>query len=760
MLKNLRFPVIFLLLIVSSFCMWNFIFLDNAWMKATGSVGLQLIGGTVSFIWLTRAFWGSKSKYRGFWLLLGSGVLCYLTANVIWMYVLIVDKAMGYTNTSYSLWLLSYTFYLAALICKIREIQAAAKKNYVFNIVVFMITAAAISTHYLIEPALILSDSLLVTITNVAYPVISLSILFVLTILYYLVQYSREKDSLLFILLGFGFQVGADSIFVYLSMTGSYQAGNFIDLLWLLAILMIGFGGLLDKESNGDKNWKVKNLFENRETLFPYISTMILLVFVIYSYDWNFNTLSLGLLFILFIILGRQILIMNKNSKLMAEYRYLAYHDPLTGLCNRARFKEDLEDLIALAPASGRVALLLIDLDRFKVVNDTLGHHIGDQLLVKTAERLKYSLVQDTKIYRLGGDEFLILLADATEEKASIVAKNILDRFQKPFFIGKNEMIVTPSIGISIYPDNGANSEELFRYADAAMYLAKESGKNSFRFYNTELNKALVRKMEIERGLRNGIRRDQFTLYYQPKIHLQTRQIIGMEALLRWEHPKLGRVSPAEFIPIAEEIGQIIPIGQWVLQRACKQNRAWQEQGFPSLCVSVNVSVQQFQHSDFIKMVRDTLNETGLDPQLLELEITESIMQNIGKSKAILYSLREMGVKTSLDDFGTGYSSLNVLQNLPIDTIKIDKSFIDEIGKNNQKSMVKTIIDLGINLNLNIVAEGIEHEYQMDELIKNHCYIGQGYYFSMAVHPKEFEQYLQSEDSLNKRSKSEFVTMG
>jgi EAL domain-containing protein (putative c-di-GMP-specific phosphodiesterase class I) len=197
-----------------------------------------------------------------------------------------------------------------------------------------------------------------------------------------------------------------------------------------------------------------------------------------------------------------------------------------------------------------------------------------------------------------------------------------------------------------------------------------------------------------------------------------------------------------------------------VLQRACKQNRAWQEQGFPSLCVSVNVSVQQFQHSDFIKMVRDTLNETGLDPQLLELEITESIMQNIGKSKAILYSLREMGVKTSLDDFGTGYSSLNVLQNLPIDTIKIDKSFIDEIGKNNQKSMVKTIIDLGINLNLNIVAEGIEHEYQMDELIKNHCYIGQGYYFSKAVHPKEFEQYLQSEASLNKRSKSELATLG
>jgi EAL domain-containing protein (putative c-di-GMP-specific phosphodiesterase class I) len=297
-----------------------------------------------------------------------------------------------------------------------------------------------------------------------------------------------------------------------------------------------------------------------------------------------------------------------------------------------------------------------------------------------------------------------------------------------------------------MYPEHGENSEDLLKNADAAMYLAKENGKNHFRFYNYELNEVLARKMQIEHELSKAIERNEFSLFYQPKVDLHTQNMIGMEALLRWNHPELGLISPVEFIPIAEETGQIISIGEWVLNTACKQNKIWHEKGLSTCCVSVNVSVLQFQQGDFLKVVTEALKESNLEAKYLELEITESIMQNINESRELLAGFRAMGVKTSIDDFGTGYSSLDILRNLPIDTIKIDKSFIDDIEAPCQQPFIKAIIELGLNLNVTVVAEGIENENQLQILLANNCTIGQGYLFSKPVDATEFEKLLRNKE--------------
>src|SRR5690606_14475442 len=388
------------------------------------------------------------------------------------------------------------------------------------------------------------------------------------------------------------------------------------------------------------------------------------------------------------------------------------------------------------------LALLLIDLDRFKMINDTLGHHIGDNLLPICAKRLKDTLPSSNEIYRLGGDEFTIIIPNTNPNNCIITAEKILEEFSKPFVIDEYEISITPSIGISTYPNNGTNADELMKNADAAMYLAKANGKNNFQFFNSELNRQLERKVAIEHGLRKALEENELSLYYQPKVDLHSGRIIGSEALLRWNHPEFGLISPNEFIPIAEETGDIAAIGDWVLQTACKQNRKWQKMGFPFLTIAVNVSARQFQQQDFLKKIHMGLQEIGYSPKLLELEITESIMQNIKESTEMLKSLKATGIKTAIDDFGTGYSSLFILKELPIDTIKIDKAFIDDIKEAGDYSMVRPIINMGLNLNLEVVAEGIEDEFQAEVLAKNQCNYGQGYLYSKPVQAHEFEQLL------------------
>ncbi|MDP4171901.1 MAG: EAL domain-containing protein, partial [Bacillota bacterium] len=438
-------------------------------------------------------------------------------------------------------------------------------------------------------------------------------------------------------------------------------------------------------------------------------------------------------------IVGRDI---SQRKKAEKTIEYMAYYDALTGLPNRNMFRKHLNEALN-HPESPMLAVLFLDLDRFKIINDTKGHTTGDYILQIVAKRLKNAVKDDGMVSRQGGDEFIILLDNVDKEKTVVVAQRILEEFSYPMEVNQQEFFVSPSLGISLAPSDGTDEETLIKHADTAMYLAKELGKNNFQFYTSKLQGLSSQKMELENGLRKAIEQKQFILYYQPQIDLESGSMIGVEALIRWQHPNRGFISPGDFIPLAEETGLIVPIGKWVLKSACEQNKLWQENGMKTIPIAVNISVRQFQDDDFVESVTKILHETGLDPRFLELEITESIMQNIERSTVILNQLKELGVKISIDDFGTGYSSLSYLKHLPIDSIKIDKSFVDDIiDHSSQGAMVKTIIDMGHNLNFNVIAEGIEKPEQEAFLKENGCKVGQGYLYSRPLAAEQLQEFI------------------
>ncbi|ETI70853.1 sensor domain-containing protein [Neobacillus vireti] len=437
-------------------------------------------------------------------------------------------------------------------------------------------------------------------------------------------------------------------------------------------------------------------------------------------------------------VVGRDITERKKTEKTIQN---MAYFDSLTGLPNRNRFRHHLNEALK-QQADQMLAVLFLDLDRFKIINDTKGHSVGDVVLQKVANRLELAVQTGGFVSRQGGDEFIILLEDIDKEKTTKLAKQILNEFSYPLEVNNQEFYVTPSIGISIFPIDGMDEETLIKNADTAMYQAKERG-NSFCFYSSNLNGISIRKMELENGLRKALEQNQLMLYYQPQVCLATGKLVGIEALIRWQHPELGFIAPSEFIPLAEETGLIVPIGKWVLQEACKQRKAWENAGFHNFPIAVNVSVRQFEDDYFVEYISNLLAEVGLEANHLELEITESIMQNLENSMIILNQLKELGVLLSIDDFGTGYSSLSYLLHLPIDKIKIDKSFVDDIlYHSNQGIMVKTIIDMGLNLNFAVIAEGIETDEQLSFLKKNDCRTGQGYLFSRPIPAEQMDEYL------------------
>ncbi|MBY0121498.1 EAL domain-containing protein [Bacillus sp. S/N-304-OC-R1] len=551
---------------------------------------------------------------------------------------------------------------------------------------------------------------------------------------------------MLIIAIGFSIQIIADTIYSYLLNADLYVSGSFNDPIWLLRILIIGFATFYLPKTKEEMSWKhAKTITRDGSSLISLI-VILFMILVIKSNHWQWNILVIGLTAIISLLIVRQVIVTNKNRRLMDKLWYQAYHDQLTGLNNRTCFQIELKNILENArDEQFKAAILLLDLDRFKNINDTLGHEIGDFLLKECSQRLRNCIEDGCRIYRVGGDEFTIILLKTTEEDCQRTADAILKTFEDPFMIKNYEISITPSIGISMYPDNGEDSDALLKNADTSMYLAKSRGRNRFKFYSSELNEVISRKMKIENELRKAIANEQFTLHYQTKVDLVTGKIVGMEALLRWEHPELGSISPLEFIPIAEETGQIVSIGEWVLKSACQQMKVWQLAKFPPLRLSVNVSVRQFQHSLFVDNVKTALQEAGLDSKFLELEITESIMQNITETTRILNELRTIGVKTSLDDFGTGYSSLYALKKLPIDSIKIDKSFIDEISDDAGQSIISAIIDIALNLNLEVVVEGIESEDQVNILTKNKKPIyGQGYLFGKPVSSEEFRRLIET----------------
>ncbi|GAB7389210.1 hypothetical protein BSNK01_30480 [Bacillaceae bacterium] len=445
----------------------------------------------------------------------------------------------------------------------------------------------------------------------------------------------------------------------------------------------------------------------------------------------------------------------NRMSASLEKYtrqmKRQAYYDHLTDLPNRRLFNKKLSRLLEEVRENGQtLAVMFIDLDRFKLINDVFGHAVGDQLLKLVAERLKFCLRYEDIISRIGGDEFTVVLPGMTQQTAEPVAQRILDVLTQPFMIEGHELFVTPSIGISLYPEDGDDADTLIRNADTAMYRAKDQGKNNYQFFTSEMREAFFKKIRLEEDLRKALKRQEFLILYQPQVNVQSGQITGMEALLRWKHPELGLISPADFIPIAEETGLIVPIGEWVMRTVCRENKALQEAGFPPLRVAINLSAQQVQQQDFVQTVKRILEETGMDPRRLSLEITESTaMQYVDLTIEKLQRLKELGIQISIDDFGTGYSSLSYLRRFPINTLKIDKSFVNDINSNTDNtSIITTIIAMARNMKLNVIAEGVETVEQLNFLRKNHCYEVQGYLFGKPLSLGEMKDHFRHIEEL------------
>ncbi|GIN20955.1 MAG TPA: bifunctional diguanylate cyclase/phosphodiesterase [Bacillus bacterium] len=470
------------------------------------------------------------------------------------------------------------------------------------------------------------------------------------------------------------------------------------------------------------------------------------------SKTWVFSigssSVLIGIAIFNFTIMGLiHTLSLRERNNHEEKMNYMAYYDQLTGLPNRMKFQSTLREAVLRNNKSNhQLAVMFIDLDRFRLVNDTLGHQYGDSFLIKVGERLVENVPSDMLIARHGGDEFVILLENTDKLKVKKVAEQILNLFMKPFVINEKEFFTTTSIGISLYPDDGHDVGTLMKHAYKAMHLAQKNGYNNYQFFVHQVDTVQDRKIRIEQGLKKALHHNEFELYYQPQVHLESGRIVGVEALLRWKHPELGNVFPYEFIPIAESTGMIIPIGKWVIQEACKQIRRWQSEGI-RVKIAVNVSALQFEDHQFIELINESLSKNLLPPKYLELEITESVMQKINQSYTIIGKLKNIGIKVSIDDFGTGYSSLSVLSSLPIDAIKIDKSFVRKMmTDSNTASVVKTIIEMGSNLSFNLIAEGIETEEQREFLLENGCHLGQGYLYSPPVTKGEIEKLLIREN--------------
>jgi diguanylate cyclase (GGDEF)-like protein/PAS domain S-box-containing protein len=431
-----------------------------------------------------------------------------------------------------------------------------------------------------------------------------------------------------------------------------------------------------------------------------------------------------------------------------AEMTHSAQHDFLTGLPNRVLLNDRVNQAIGLAPRHHqKVAVLFLDLDGFKHINDSLGHPIGDKLLQSIAKRLVNCVRSSDTVSRQGGDEFVVLLYEMERsEDAAISALRILQAVAEAHTIDQHDLHVTASIGVSVFPEDGQDAETLVKNADTAMYQAKENGRQSYQFFKPAMNVRAVERQSIEENLRRALERREFVLHYQPKIDLRTGKISGAEALIRWTHPVKGSISPAQFIPIAEDCGLILPIGQWVLREACKQARAWVDAGLPLATMAVNISSMEFRDDSFLECVFTTLSETGLDPKSLELELTESVLMKRTESAAsVLKTLRARGVQIAVDDFGTGYSSLSYLRKFPIDALKIDQSFVRQITSTpDDTTIVTAVISMGRSLKLRVIAEGVETQEELAFLQDRLCDEAQGYYFSRPVLPTQFANLLKN----------------
>lgn len=428
------------------------------------------------------------------------------------------------------------------------------------------------------------------------------------------------------------------------------------------------------------------------------------------------------------------------NAKLNLQLEHMAYYDTLTGLPNRQSLMKQIDlDIAHQKP----LAVLFLDLDQFKHVNDMMGHSAGDQLLQDVANQLRHFVDSSCFVARYAGDEFVLLCTYQQKEEIADLAERLVRSFQNPFHIGHKHIYTTTSIGISLFPEDAREGETLIQYADKTMYSIKRGEKNGYRFFSDIKNEELLRQVRLANDIRSAITKNEMSVHYQPLVDLETGEIRGVEALMRWTHSDMGPIAPSLFIPLAEQNGVIVELGEWVLEEACIQVKRWHEAGNSRLRLAVNLSIRQFKSLNFSSRVLNILEKTDFDPALLELEVTESMMQSVEESVLILHELKRHGIKISIDDFGTGYSSLSVLGQLPLDYLKIDRSFTKELtSASSSASIVKLIVDIGHSMNLQVICEGIEKGREVEALLQFGCEFGQGYYFHRPSPPDEIEKLL------------------
>lgn len=637
------------------------------------------------------------------------------------------------------------------------------------DIIIIMCMSIAVTLEFVIFPNLTNQTevTLFSIIVYVFYPLLHLGILAGAIMLYKCMDKDDpERKGIFIFALAFSVMYLANLGYTYLLTKNAYASGNLIDPIWtiydfLLLVAATEYTHSDHGKPNEDKIHDKANLELN--VALPALSTISLFIFVTLRPNrliWICFGISIVLINIRQVIIAiqkRSLILELEDLNLSLEEKVetrtkeiykVAFYDHMTGLVNRRLFEELVEELIEEDDKDYKFSILLLDLDRFKTVNDTYGHSFGDLLIQKIAEMLKSLACEKCIISRLGGDEFAIVIKSVEDNnEAEILSGQILRKLMGPIKLNDHVVYTTFSIGIATFPRDGKTFEDIVRCADLAMYHSKHLGRNTYSFYDENMFKSNSRRMTFERELHNAIAEKQFILHYQPQVDAKTKKVIGLEALIRWNHPVQGIISPFQFISIAEETGLIGPIGRWVLESACAQGKVWHDRGYKDLKIGVNISGYQFQQEGFVQMVKRTLGETKMNPKCLDLEITESIaMKNEIAVITKLKELKKLGIKVSMDDFGTGYSSLSYLNRFPIDTLKIPREFVMEIKPyHDKRNIIEAIIAIAKNLELSIIAEGVENEMQLKFLKDRDCDFIQGYLYSKPLPLDMVEGFLKKE---------------